>query len=75
MLCLRWIRKMDQTFRYGEVTKEQKVNYAVRKFYKEALELWDTIDARLIEVTRRAMTWEILSKKVKDRFCSEGSIQ
>ncbi|XP_023767921.1 uncharacterized protein LOC111916486 [Lactuca sativa] len=66
---------MDQTFRYGEFTKEQKVNYAVRKFDKEALELWDTIDARLIEVTRRAMTWEILSKKVKDHLCSEGSIQ
>nr|KAJ0185533.1 hypothetical protein LSAT_V11C900484670 [Lactuca sativa] len=41
----------------------------------EALEWWDTIDARLTEATRRAMTWEILSKKVKDHFCSEGSIQ
>ncbi|CAI9282707.1 unnamed protein product [Lactuca saligna] len=61
--CLRWIRKIDQTFR------------VVRTFDKEALEWWDTIDTRLTEVTRRSMTWEILSKKVKDRFCSEGSIQ
>ncbi|XP_052620961.1 uncharacterized protein LOC111893627 [Lactuca sativa] len=73
--CLRWIRKMDQTFRSGEFTEDQKVNYAVRTFDKEALEWWDAIDARLTEATRRAMTWEILCKKVKDRFCSEGSIQ
>nr|KAJ0196361.1 hypothetical protein LSAT_V11C700369400 [Lactuca sativa] len=69
VVCLRWIQKMDQTFRPGEFTKDQKVNY------EEALEWWDTIDARLTEVTRRAMTWEILSKKVNDRFCIEGSIQ
>ncbi|XP_023746169.1 uncharacterized protein LOC111894316 [Lactuca sativa] len=73
--CLRWIRKMDQTFRSGEFPEDQKVNYVVRMFDKEALEWWDTIDARLTEATRRAMTWAILSKKVKDHFCSEGNIQ
>ncbi|CAI9267853.1 unnamed protein product [Lactuca saligna] len=73
--CLRWIRKMDQTFRSREFNEDQKVIYTVRTFDKEALEWWDTIDTRLTEVTRRAMTWEILSKKVKDHLCSEGSIQ
>ncbi|CAI9261119.1 unnamed protein product [Lactuca saligna] len=45
MAFLRWIRKMDQPFQSGEFTEDQKVNYAVRKFDKEALEWWDTIDA------------------------------
>ncbi|CAI9298905.1 unnamed protein product [Lactuca saligna] len=73
--CLRWIRKMDQTFQSGEFTEDQNMNYAVLTFDKEALEWWDTIDVRLTKVTRRAMTWEILSKKVKDHFCSDGSVQ
>ncbi|CAI9299556.1 unnamed protein product [Lactuca saligna] len=68
MACLRWIRKMDQTFRSDEFTKEQKVNYAVRTFDKEALEWWDTNNARPNEVTRRAMTWEILSSMMISKY-------
>ena len=74
LACVRWLRKMEQTFRSAQFTEEQKVNYAVRMFEGEALEWWDSVDQTLSEATRKTMTWERFSKKVKERYCSAGAM-
>ena len=75
LVCFRWLRKMDQTFRSADFTEEQKVNYAIRMLDGQALEWWDSVYQLLNEATRRAMTWDIFSNKVRERFCSAGAIQ
>jgi len=75
LTCLRWIRKMEQTFSSAVFTEEQKVNYAIRMLEGQALEWWDSIALLISAGTRRAMTWETFSRKVRERFCSDGAIQ
>ncbi|KAL4579672.1 hypothetical protein LXL04_015828 [Taraxacum kok-saghyz] len=74
LACVRWLRKMEQTFRSAQFTAEQKVNYVVRMYEGEALEWWDLVDQTLSEATRKTMTWERFSKKVKERYCSAGAM-
>ena len=74
LACVRWLRKMEQTFRSAQFTEAQKVNYVVRMFEGEALEWWDSVDQTLSEATRRSMTWERFNKKVKERYCSAGAM-
>ncbi|KAL4575489.1 hypothetical protein LXL04_022334 [Taraxacum kok-saghyz] len=72
---IRWLRKMEQAFRSASFTENQKVNYAVLRLEGEALEWWDSVDQHLTEATRGAMTWDRFSNKVKERYCSSGSMQ
>ena len=51
LVCFRWLRKMDQTFRSADFTEEQKVNYAIRMLDGHALEWWDSVYQLLNEAT------------------------
>ncbi|KAL4591735.1 hypothetical protein LXL04_004706 [Taraxacum kok-saghyz] len=75
LVCFRWLCKMEQTFRSADFTEDHKVNYAVRMLEGQVLEWWDSVDQLLTKATRMAMTWEIFSNKVKERYCSVGAIQ
>ncbi|KAL4579983.1 hypothetical protein LXL04_016155 [Taraxacum kok-saghyz] len=66
---------MGQPFRSASFTEDQKVNYSVLRLEGEALEWWDSVDQHLTEATRGAMTWERFSNKVKECYCSSGSMQ
>ncbi|KAL4564790.1 hypothetical protein LXL04_028861 [Taraxacum kok-saghyz] len=56
LACIRWLQKMEQAFRSASFMEDQKVNYAVLRLEREALEWWDSVDQHLTEATGGAMT-------------------
>ena len=75
MVCMRWIRKMEQTFKSGKFTEIQRVNYAVRMLESEALEWWDSIDQALSVEAKGQLNWSKFLEMLNARFCSSGAVQ
>lgn len=75
LVCMRWIRKMEQTFATGNYNESQKVNFAVCMLEGEALEWWDSIQQGITAGIRRNLTWAIFVEKVNMRYCNQGAIQ
>ncbi|GJZ42612.1 putative reverse transcriptase domain-containing protein [Tanacetum coccineum] len=73
--CLtRWIEKMESVFNISGCAIENQVKFATCTLLGAALTWWNG-QIRNLDPEAYAMTWEVLKKKMTDKYCSQGEIK
>nr|GEY77641.1 reverse transcriptase domain-containing protein [Tanacetum cinerariifolium] len=70
----RWIEKMESVFQIGGCTIENQVKFATCTLLDVSLTWWNG-QIRSLGPDSYSMTWEVLKKKMKDKYCSQGEIK
>ncbi|GJT34007.1 putative reverse transcriptase domain-containing protein [Tanacetum coccineum] len=69
----RWIEKMELVFNISGCTIENQVKFATCTLLVAALTWWNG-QIRTLGPEAYAMTWEVLKKKMTDKYCPQGEI-
>ncbi|GJT04879.1 putative reverse transcriptase domain-containing protein [Tanacetum coccineum] len=70
----RWIEKMELVFNISGCTIENQVKFATCTLLGAALTWWNG-QIRTLGPEAYAMTWEVLKKKMTDKYCPQGEIK
>ncbi|GJZ76524.1 putative reverse transcriptase domain-containing protein [Tanacetum coccineum] len=72
----RWIKKMESVFNISGCAIENQVKFATCTLLGAALTWWNGQIRTLGERSRHnAMNWEVLKKKMTDKYCLRGEIK
>ncbi|GJV88701.1 reverse transcriptase domain-containing protein [Tanacetum coccineum] len=70
----RWIEKMESIFNISGCAIENQVKFATCTLLAAALTWWNG-QFRTLGPDAYAMTWEVLKKKMMDKYCPQGEIK
>ncbi|GJS94978.1 putative reverse transcriptase domain-containing protein [Tanacetum coccineum] len=70
----RWIEKMESVFNISGCAIENQVKFATYTLLGAALTWWNG-QIRTLGPEAYAMTWEVLKKKMTDKYCPRGEIK
>ncbi|GJR29037.1 putative reverse transcriptase domain-containing protein [Tanacetum coccineum] len=70
----RWIQKMESVFNISGCAIENQVKFATCTLLGAALTRWNG-QIRTLGPEAYAMTWEVLKKKMTDKYCPQGEIK
>ncbi|GJS86760.1 putative reverse transcriptase domain-containing protein [Tanacetum coccineum] len=70
----RWIEKMESVFNISGCAIENQVKFATCTLLGAALTWWNG-QIRTLGPEAYAMTWEVLKKKITDKYCPQGEIK
>ncbi|GKC66827.1 putative reverse transcriptase domain-containing protein, partial [Tanacetum coccineum] len=70
----RWIEKMESVFNISGCAIKNQVKFATCTLLGAALTWWDG-HIRTLGPEAYAMTWEVLKKKITDKYCLQGEIK
>ncbi|GKE92319.1 putative reverse transcriptase domain-containing protein, partial [Tanacetum coccineum] len=70
----QWIEKMELVFKISGCANENQVKFATCTLLRTALTWWNS-QIRTLGPDAYSMTWEVLKKKMIDKYCSQGEIK
>nr|GEU80554.1 putative reverse transcriptase domain-containing protein [Tanacetum cinerariifolium] len=70
----RWIEKMESVFQISGYVVENQVKFATCTLLDAALTWWNS-QIRFLGPDAYSMTWEVLKKKMTDKYCPQGEIK
>ncbi|GJR21125.1 putative reverse transcriptase domain-containing protein [Tanacetum coccineum] len=70
----RWIEKMESVFNISGCAVENQVKFATCTLLGAALTWWNG-QIRTLGPEAYAMTWDVLKKKMTDKYCPQGEIK
>nr|GEY35366.1 hypothetical protein [Tanacetum cinerariifolium] len=70
----RWIEKMESVFNISGCAIENQVKFATCTMLDVALTWWNG-QIMTLGPEAYAMTWEVLKKKMTDKYCSRGEVK
>nr|GEY18545.1 reverse transcriptase domain-containing protein [Tanacetum cinerariifolium] len=70
----RWIEKMESVFQISGCAIENQIKFATCTLLDAALTSWNS-QIRSLGLEAYSMTWEVLKKKIKDKYCPQGEIK
>ncbi|GKB23067.1 putative reverse transcriptase domain-containing protein [Tanacetum coccineum] len=70
----RWIKKMESVFNISGCAIENQVKFVTCTMLGAALTWWNS-QIRTLGPEAYAMTWEVLKKKMTDKYCPQGEIK
>ncbi|GJR66327.1 putative reverse transcriptase domain-containing protein [Tanacetum coccineum] len=70
----RWIEKMESIFNISGCAVENQVKFATCTLLGAALTWWNG-QIRTLGPEAYAMTWEVLKRKMTDKYCPQGEIK
>nr|GEU35819.1 putative reverse transcriptase domain-containing protein [Tanacetum cinerariifolium] len=70
----RWIKKMESVFQISGCAIENQVKFATCTLLGAALTWWNG-QIRTLGLDAYTMTWELLKKKMTDKYCLQGEIK
>ncbi|GJS69155.1 putative reverse transcriptase domain-containing protein [Tanacetum coccineum] len=70
----RWIEKMESIFNINGCAIENQVKFATCTLIGAALTWWNG-QIRILGPEAYTMTWEVLKKKMTDKYCPRGEIK
>ncbi|GKC59275.1 reverse transcriptase domain-containing protein [Tanacetum coccineum] len=70
----RWIEKMESVFNISGCAIENQVKFATCTMLGAALTWWNS-QIRTVSPDAYSMTWEVLKKKMTDKYCLQGEIK
>nr|GEY74787.1 reverse transcriptase domain-containing protein [Tanacetum cinerariifolium] len=70
----RWIEKMESVFNISSCAIENQVKFATCTLLG-ATQTWWNGQIRCLGPDAYSMTWEVLKKKITDRYCLQGEIK
>nr|GEW03662.1 hypothetical protein [Tanacetum cinerariifolium] len=71
----QWVEKMESVFHISGCPVENQVKFATCTLLGAALTWWNGHVRTLGHDAAYAMTWEILEKKLTDKYCPKGEIK
>nr|GEU43691.1 putative reverse transcriptase domain-containing protein [Tanacetum cinerariifolium] len=70
----RWIEKMESIFNISGCATENQVKFATCTLLDAALTWWND-QIRTLGPEAYTMTWEVLKKKITNKYCSQGEVK
>nr|GEX50787.1 hypothetical protein [Tanacetum cinerariifolium] len=70
----RWIEKMESVFQISGCAIENHVKFATCTLLDDALTWWNS-QIRSSGLDAYSMTWEVLKKKMTNKYCPQGEIK
>nr|GEW27847.1 hypothetical protein [Tanacetum cinerariifolium] len=70
----RWIEKMESVFQISGCAVENQVKFVTFTLLDVALTWWNS-QIRSLGPNAYLMTWEVLKKKMTDKYCPQGEIK
>nr|GEX25639.1 putative reverse transcriptase domain-containing protein [Tanacetum cinerariifolium] len=70
----RWIEKMESVFQISGCAIVNQVKFATCTLLDDALTWWNS-QIRSLGPDAYSMTWEVLKKKMTDKYCPQGEIK
>nr|GEV51534.1 putative reverse transcriptase domain-containing protein [Tanacetum cinerariifolium] len=70
----RWIEKMESVFQISGCAVENQVKFSTCTLLDAALTWWNS-QIRSLGPDAYSMTWEVLKKKMTDKYCPQGEIK
>nr|GEY61133.1 putative reverse transcriptase domain-containing protein [Tanacetum cinerariifolium] len=70
----RWIEKMESVFNISGCAIENQVKFATCTLLDAALTWWNS-QIRTLGPEAYAMTWEVLKKKMTNKYCPQGELK
>nr|GFA31517.1 hypothetical protein [Tanacetum cinerariifolium] len=70
----RWIEKMELVFQISGCAIENQVKFATCTLLEAAFTWWNS-QIRSLGPNAYSMTWEVLKKKITDKYCPQGGIK
>nr|GEW24766.1 reverse transcriptase domain-containing protein [Tanacetum cinerariifolium] len=70
----RWIEKMESVFNVSGCAIENQVKFAMCTLLDAALTWWNS-QIKTLGSEAYAMTWEVLKKKMTDKYCPQGELK
>nr|GEW20851.1 reverse transcriptase domain-containing protein [Tanacetum cinerariifolium] len=70
----RWIEKMESVFQISGCAIENQVKFATCTLLDAALTWWNS-QIRSLGPDEYLMTWEVLKKKMTDKYCPQGEVK
>nr|GFA84088.1 hypothetical protein [Tanacetum cinerariifolium] len=70
----RWIKKMESVFNISGCAIENQIKFATCTLLDAALTWWNG-QIRTLGPEAYAMTWEVLKKKMTDKYCPQGEVK
>nr|GEW47310.1 putative reverse transcriptase domain-containing protein [Tanacetum cinerariifolium] len=70
----RWIEKMESVFNISGCAIENQVKFSTCTLLDAALTWWNG-QIRNLGQEAYAMTWEVLKKKITDKYCPQGEVK
>ncbi|GJR43802.1 putative reverse transcriptase domain-containing protein [Tanacetum coccineum] len=70
----RWIEKMESVFNISGCAIKNQVKFATCTLLGAALTWWNS-QIRTLGPDAYSMTWEVLKKKMTDKYCPQGEIK
>nr|GEZ11832.1 reverse transcriptase domain-containing protein [Tanacetum cinerariifolium] len=70
----RWIKKMESIFNISGCAIENQVKFATCTLLDAALTWWNS-QIRTLGLEAYAMTWEVLKKKMTDKYYPQGELK
>nr|GEZ83564.1 reverse transcriptase domain-containing protein [Tanacetum cinerariifolium] len=70
----RWIKKMESVFNISGCAIENQVKFATCTLLDAAFSWWNS-QIRTLGPEAYAMTWEVLKKKMTDKYCLQGEVK
>nr|GEW35805.1 hypothetical protein [Tanacetum cinerariifolium] len=70
----RWIEKMESVFNISGCAIENQVKFATCTLLDVALTWWNS-QIRTLGLEAYAMNWEVLKKKMTDKYCPQGELK
>nr|GEY13856.1 hypothetical protein [Tanacetum cinerariifolium] len=71
----QWVKKMESVFHISGCVVGNQVKFATCTLLGATLTWWNGHVRTIGHDTAYAMTWEILKKKLTDKYCSKGEIK
>nr|GEW95196.1 hypothetical protein [Tanacetum cinerariifolium] len=70
----RWIEKMESIFNISGCAIENQVKFTTCTLLDAALTWWNS-QIRTLGLEAYTMTWEVLKKKMTDKYCPQGELK
>nr|GEZ61648.1 reverse transcriptase domain-containing protein [Tanacetum cinerariifolium] len=71
---IRWIEKMESVFNISGCAVENQVKFATCTLLDATLTWWNS-QIRTLGLDSYTMTWEVLKKKMTDKYCPLGEVK
>ncbi|GJZ05178.1 putative reverse transcriptase domain-containing protein [Tanacetum coccineum] len=70
----RWIKKMESVFNISGCAIENQVKFSTCTLLGAALTWWNS-QIRTLGLDSYSMTWEVLKKKMTNKYCPQGEVE
>ncbi|KAI3746349.1 hypothetical protein L6452_08779 [Arctium lappa] len=74
VMCVKWIRAVEQAFGSSECGDEQRVQFGTQLLRDTALIWWNVIQSTLSPAVLAQLSWAEFKKKLLEKFCNERTM-